>query len=215
MDPQQLCNVLMHTFSPDATQRAQAEAAIKTLPSIPGAPAALLQVVGAADQVQKEVRLAAAISFKNITKKHWAPPHTVDLVQETEKPALRELVFQVMLVESDSPIRKMLAEAVNQIARTDYPAQWPQLLPEVLSHVHSGEPLRIHNSLLALRQVTKRLEYKRGDDRAPLEMIVNTALPIMLQLMKQLLESNNNTLEAAMIMKMALKILWSCTQFSL
>ena len=37
----------------------------------------------------------------------------------------------------------------------------------------------------------------------------------MLQLMKQLLESNNNTLEAAMIMKMALKILWSCTQFSL
>ena len=79
-----------------------------------------------------------------------------------------------MLVESDSPIRKMLAEAVNQIARTDYPAQWPQLLPEVLSHVHSGEPLRIHNSLLALRQVTKRLEYKRGDDRAPLEMIVNT-----------------------------------------
>jgi len=44
MDPQQLAVVLSYTFSADAAQRGQAEAAIATLPTVAGGPDALLRV---------------------------------------------------------------------------------------------------------------------------------------------------------------------------
>jgi hypothetical protein len=200
-------------------QRHQAEAAIETLPTVEGGPGALLQIVSAQGQVAREVRQAAAIAFKNITKNHWEPlGRTVAAacVPGPSKPPLRDLLFQVLLVEADKSVRDLLAESVNQIARCDYPHQWPSLLPEVLAMVQSGDPLRMHNSLLALRQVAKRLEYKqKGVDRLPLEQIVAQALPLLQALTRQLLDTQNQTLEAALIMKLCLKVVWSCTQFSL
>jgi importin-7 len=74
--------------------------------------------------------------------------------------------------------------------------------------VQSGDPLRMHNALLALRQVSKRLEYKSGNNREPLEVIINSALPLAQQLVRSLIESDNNSLEAALIMKLCFKILW-------
>lgn len=89
------------------------------------------------------------------------------------------------------------------------PLSLPPLLP-------AGDFLRIHNSLLALRQVAKRLEYKQNEERAPLKVIVTTALPVLLQMIVQLLEgAQGATLEAAMIIKLVMKILWSSTQFEL
>jgi len=61
----------------------------------------------------------------------------------------------------------------------------------------------------------KRLEYKQREDRGPLHEIIGAALPLLQTLTKQLLETRNHTIEAALIMKLCLKILWSCTQFSL
>lgn len=77
-----------------------------------------------------------------------------------------------------------------------------------LTQMQSGDPLRMHNSLLALRQVSKRLEYKSGEGREPLEVIVNSALPLAQALVRQLIETDNNSLEAALIMKLCLKVVW-------
>ena len=165
------------------------------------------------------MRQAAAIAFKNITRNSWEPMGRTEAgacVPDASKPPLRDQLFQVLLVEADKSVRDLLAESVNQIARCDYPAKWPKLLPEILAMVQSGDPLRMHNALLALRQVAKRLEYKqKGADRLPLEQIVAEALPLLQSLTRQLLDSQNHTLEAALIMKLCLKVLWSCTQFSL
>ena len=219
MNPQQVIAVLGYTFSTDSAQRNQAEELIRSLPSVEGAPLVLLQIVGNSAHCQREVRQAAAIAFKNIAKTNWEPlgrgAGQVCLPAHS-KPELRKILFQCLLAEADKPCRDLLAESVNQIARCDYPDLWPQLLPDILSHVQSGEPLRIHNSLLALRQVVKRLEYKNAENgRASLEAIICTALPLLLQLSRQLVETNNNSLEAAMILKLCLKVLWSCTQFAL
>ena len=98
MDPAQLVAVLSYTFSPDQAQRQQAEAAIATLPTVEGGPAALLQVVGAGAQVAREARQAAAISFKNITRMHWEPIGRVtreQCVPDAAKAAIRDGLFQV------------------------------------------------------------------------------------------------------------------------
>jgi hypothetical protein len=87
----------------------------------------LLQIVGAGEQVATEVRRAAAITIKNISKKYWEPlgssmglPTSSQItreqcVPEAAKPSLRELLFQVLLVESDKVVRDQLAESVNLV----------------------------------------------------------------------------------------------------
>ena len=115
--------------------------------------------------VGREVRQSAAIAFKNIAKLHWEPVGRItraECVPDPAKPALRDLLFQVLLAEGDKSVRDLLAESVNQLARCDYPTKWPRLLPEALAHVQSGDPLRMHNSLLALRQVCVRTAKARA-----------------------------------------------------
>jgi hypothetical protein len=52
-------------------------------------------------------------------------------VNDDTKPAIREALFQVLLVEGDKAVRDLLGVAINQLARVDYPQNWPQLLPEM------------------------------------------------------------------------------------
>ena len=79
----------------------------------------------------------------------------------------------------------------------------------------SGVPLAIHNALLALRKVVKRFEFKPRDSREPLYAIIGQVFPLLQQLMAQLLGNNIGTIEAAEIMKLTLKVFWSCTNFCL
>jgi hypothetical protein len=57
------------------------------------------------------------------------------------KDVLRETLYQALLKETDASVRALLAESINQIARVDYPQNWPQLLPDILAQVESGERL--------------------------------------------------------------------------
>ena len=71
----------------------------------------------------------------------------------------------------------------------------------------------MYNSLLALRKVAKRYEYKSKDERKPLNDIVQVSFPYLQQLMTVVI--NHNSLEAAQVMKMCLKIFWSATMYQL
>ena len=77
--------------------------------------------------------------------------------------------------------------------------------------------LQIHNALLAIRKVTKRYEYKSREQRGPLNDIVVQAFPLLLPLGQHLSNPNSqqHSLEAAMMLKQILKIFWSSTQFYL
>ena len=38
--------------------------------------------------------------------------------------------------------------------------RWPELVPSLLAHIRSGDVLKVYNSLLAMRKLVKRYEYK-------------------------------------------------------
>jgi hypothetical protein len=61
--------------------------------------------------------------------------------------------------------------------------------------------------------VAKRYEYKQKEDRAPLNDIVQVSFPFLQQLMSHVI--NHNSIEAAQVMKMCLKIFWSATMYQL
>jgi importin-7 len=95
-----------------------------------------------------------------------------------------------------------------------YPS-WPALIPTILSHiqVQNIDVLRMYNSLLALRKVAKRYEYKSKGERKPLNDIVQVSFPHLQQLMTVVV--SHNSLEAAQVMKLCLKIFWSATMYQL
>jgi len=220
---------LQQSFSPDASVRDPAEAAIKNLKNVPGATQMLLHITEE-KQVQYEVRQAAAIQLKNICRECWVertsylgmplpainganPP----ILSEDDKLVVKNKLMDCLMNEADKSIRDLMAETLHLIAIHDYPESWPQLLPSVLQVIsQSNDPaqaLRVHNGLLALRKVCKRYEYKSREARGPLNEIVMKSFPLLLPLAQRL--CTENSLEAALMLKQILKIFWSSTQFYL
>ncbi|KAG7344305.1 Importin-beta N-terminal domain containing protein [Nitzschia inconspicua] len=232
MDVEKLHVVLQQSFSPDVNLRGPAEETIRNLKHIKGATIMLLQVA-AEKQVQFEVRQAAAIQLKNICRECWAerlnfagfplsdaegkkPP----LLDGEDKNAIRPGLVAGLLDEPEKSLRDLLAETLHTIVIHDFPENWPDLIPTLLQMIQHGandpnQALRVHNALLALRKVCKRYEYKSKEQRGPLNEIVAQAFPLLLPLAQQLSQPDQNTLEAAMMLKQILKIFWSSTQFYL
>lgn len=73
--------------------------------------------------------------------------------------------------------------------------------------------MRMYNALFALRKIVKRLEFKHKEGRVVLNDLITQTFPTLQELMKSVLE--NNTIEGAMVLKVCLKIFWSCTNYAL
>jgi hypothetical protein len=91
--------------------------------------------------------------------------------------------------------------------------RWPNLVPYLISNVQNSDVLRIYNALLALRKLVKRYEYKPKEARQPLNDTLQLCFPVLQQLMTQII--SNNSLEAASVMRLCLKIFWSATTYML
>jgi hypothetical protein len=214
-----LQEILIHTYHADPQLRAQAEAALKQFVFSDGALFTILSFVGN-QSIHRDLRQAAAIQLKNRITELWreAVDDPNDPVQKihlsvVDKENARGLFLTVLLVETDNSIRGLLAEAVKSIADVDYPLKWPTLLPTLLTHVQQPDVLKMYNSLLAIRKVAKRYEYKPKETRGPLNDLVRVTFPLLQQLMIQAL--NNNTIESAQVQRMCLKIFWSSTMYVL
>jgi hypothetical protein len=167
--------------------------------------------------------------LKNLCKASWAerlsflgaPLDTTDgmpavLIKDVEKEQVRELLLEALLNETEKSIQDLLAETINHIAINDFPDKWPTLLPKLQQNIQHTDPskiLHIHNALVALRKVCKRYEYKAREERGPLGVIVAQFFPILLPLAQNLSGPDQHSIEAALTLKLILKIFYSCTQF--
>jgi len=242
MNVEALHVALQQSFSPDGSIRDPAEEIVKNLKYVNGSTGLLIQIASE-KQVQYEVRQAACIQIKNICRECWAErisfsgtplpslsaingansspstPKASPLLSYDDKKVLRASLTEALLNEHEKSIRDLLAETLHSVAIHDYPVLWPELLPTLMNVVSmnndASQALRVHNALLALRKVCKRYEYKSKEQRGPLNDIVVQAFPILLPLAQRLSDVNENSLEAALMLKQILKIFWSSTQFYL
>ena len=124
-----------------------------------------------------------------------------------------------ILTEPEKSVQDLMAETLHSIAIHDFPQKWPSLLPTLLQaialHNDGSQALRVHNALLSLRKICKRYEFKPREHRGPLNEIVAQAFPLLLPLAQRLCNPNEQSVEAAMMLKQILKIFWSSTQFYL
>jgi exportin-2 (importin alpha re-exporter) len=146
----QLAQCLSASLSPDQAQRAHAEQFLTQGATSPGFSILLLKLLAAPEQqpggpLDARVRQAAAVAFKNLVKAHWVQkePDVVGApapyaVPEPEKAQVRALLVGLML-SAPRLVRAQLSEALAIVSAADFPARWPQLLPELVQRLQAGQ----------------------------------------------------------------------------
>jgi hypothetical protein len=205
--------VLLHTFDPDPIARDGAEVQIKALRRQPGCLLVMLHIARE-PSVNKDVQLAAVISLKNAIKDCWDDrKEGKSPFSAQEKDVTKDCIVEALMAESDKRLQKQLAECIKDIAVSDYPEVWPQLLPSLVANMQTGEVLRVRNALTALYKLVSRYEFKPKEAREPLFHIMQQVFPLLQNIAKTLLEETSAAAEE--VVKLILKILWSGTQFQL
>lgn len=174
----QLVGLLEAGLSPEAHVRQPAEAVLDSWKELPGYFSLLKELVVSPD-APAQARWLGAMCFKNAIKRSWRKSrHNSGGVSEDERQHLRVHVLEFLDVD-DERISKQVAEIVSQIARYEFPGNWPELFPGLLGrlegHMSSGTPhdlTRVRTLLRTLKSVIKVLVSKRlpADKRAFAEL---------------------------------------------
>lgn len=148
----------------------------------PGFYSVLLNVLSN-HSIDGNVRWLAVMCFKNGVDRYWRKnaPHAIS---DEERIKLRQgLLSTSILSEPVAQIATQLAVLISKIARFDCPANWPDLVPELMGALKAPQPLVQHRSLLIFHHVVKALASKRlVGDRRTFQELTNTVYSFILAL---------------------------------
>ncbi|CAD7697690.1 unnamed protein product [Ostreobium quekettii] len=187
MDVQALAVVFQETLHHQKEIRRKAEAQLEIGSKQQGFGVAVLKVV-LAEQVSLEVRVAAAVCFKNHVKYHWEQKETDDCpMQEPEKAECRSHIVNLML-SAPPLVRSQLSEALSIISGVDFPNRWPTLLPELTQKLQTRDVNTWHGVLATANSVFKRFRgvYMTDAVSQDLELSQKFFLKPLLAIMKDL-----------------------------
>ncbi|KAJ8609040.1 hypothetical protein CTAYLR_008710 [Chrysophaeum taylorii] len=158
MEQQEICGALMATLSPEREQRRNAEAYLSKLQTQQGFAVLLLQLVqqhsATATAESAVVRTAAAIYFKNLVKRGWADDK---LISVGDRDAIKaNMVKLVCECGHHSDVQQQLSAALSIISASDFPAKWPNLLPELISQFESPDLKTVTGMLRSLDSILER-----------------------------------------------------------
>ncbi|KAJ3031576.1 UNVERIFIED_CONTAM: importin-alpha export receptor [Siphonaria sp. JEL0065] len=128
---------IQNTLSVQQDIRKNAEAALASASLTPGFSLALLNVVGAAT-VDASIRVTCAIYFKNFVKKYWKQIEgEPDKLHAPDRASIKASIVDLMII-SPTSIQLQLSEAVTMIADNDFPEQWTELVPLLVSKLDAN-----------------------------------------------------------------------------
>ncbi|BGP12651.1 hypothetical protein JCM10213v2_000568 [Rhodosporidiobolus nylandii] len=201
--PTDVLNALALALAPDPAQRAHSLSLLSSWATLPGYYALLVGIFTARDGVQREVRLQAALQFKNGVDKYWrkgAP----NGIAPAEKQEIRPKLL-AMVDEPDRVLAKNVALSIAKIARLDYGTEWDDLPHALLASLQTGishpsPPLGrliLTRSLLYLHAAIKSLSSNRmPKGRANMLRLSDLLFGPLVQLHAQLLGQAVQRLQA-------------------
>ena len=199
MDAANLALLLKNTLDPTARENAEAE--LKQVHKIIGFCPGLLQVV-MTNTVDSAVRQAGVIYFKNLVSQSWVAKEAPDTpsvnpeltfsIHEQDKALVRENIVQAT-VQAPEVIRIQLALCISMIIKHDFPHKWPKVVDQIFLHLQQQEqPQNWIGALSCLYQLVKNYEYKKKDERAPLNDAMNLLLPMIYRYFLKIFQTSQN-----------------------
>lgn len=214
MDPRKLTELLRATIDP--SQQKQAEDQLNQIHKIIGFAPILLQVVMSAE-IDMPVRQAGVIYLKNLITTNWADREcdhgTVEFsIHEQDRAMLRDAIVDAV-VHAPDLLRVQLAVCISNIVKHDFPGRWTQIVDKITIYLQNSDASCWPGVLLALYQLVKNFEYKKAEERGPLNEAMNLLLPMIYQLILRLLPDPSE--QSVLLQTQILKIFFALTQYTL
>lgn len=182
----------------------------------------MLQIVVQGD-IPLPVRQATAIYLKNFITRNWLDKD-VDGTQlefsihEQDRTLVRNNIVE-SLIQSPEMLNNRniyihVATCIYHIVKCDFPGKWPEVVEKIRVFLQTGDYNSWMGAVLVLYQLVKNYEYKKADERGPLDEAMNILLPIIYELMVNLMQHNEQTEQIVLLQKNILKIYYTLIQVS-
>ncbi|KAG6188934.1 hypothetical protein E4U27_006853 [Claviceps purpurea] len=151
---EQLVQILANTQLLEQVPRQQAEIELKRARTSPAYPVALAKIASHTS-VSTNIRQAALSSLRQFIEHNWAVGDQDDEpiipISDDTRAILKQSLLDLSLSqEQDRKVKIAASYAVGKIAIYDFPEQWPNLLPTILSIVPVGTDAQLHGALRLL-----------------------------------------------------------------
>jgi hypothetical protein len=140
-EQQQLLSVLLATQQPETIKAAEAQLA-KYAAEYQGYALLMMSLLqpALAEAIGKDTQTAIAVNLKRYVLTHWCtsvPTFTPPQVPDSEKAEVHRHILS-LLATPYSGVRRQLSQTINEIAESDFPEKWNNLLPDVLAILHQA-----------------------------------------------------------------------------
>lgn len=184
----------------------------------------LLQIV-VQNEVPLPVRQATAIYVKNFITRYWLEKEVEGnagqmefSIHEQDRTLVRNNIVESLIqapgVLSNRNIYIHISTCVYHIIKCDFPGRWPQIVEKISVFLQNRDYNSWSGAVLCLYQLVKNYEYKKADERGPLDDAMNLLLPMIYDLMVNLMQSTEQTEECVLLQKNILKIYYTLIQVS-
>lgn len=184
----------------------------------------LLQIV-VQNEIPLPVRQATAIYVKNFITRYWLEKEVEGnagqmefSIHEQDRTLVRNNIVESLIqapgVLSNRNIYIHISTCVYHIIKCDFPGRWPQIVEKISVFLQNRDYNSWSGAVLCLYQLVKNYEYKKADERGPLDDAMNLLLPMIYDLMVNLMQSTEQTEECVLLQKNILKIYYTLIQVS-
>ncbi|XP_072017606.1 exportin-2-like [Amphiura filiformis] len=172
---QALATYLQQTLSTDLTQRKTAEKYLESVEGTQNYAILLLTLLSKAD-ADVNIRISAAITFKNFIKRNWrVVEDQANKICEPDRNTIKDQIVDLMLSMPEN-LQRQLSDAISIIGREDFPAKWPNLLPQLVKKLEVGDFHIINGVLRTVHSLFKRYrhEFKSQELWTEIKLVLDT-----------------------------------------
>lgn len=165
MDPatEQLVHFLKESLRAEPAARKQGEEYLKEASTRPGFLISLLKLQ-TITTVDPNVRLAAAVFFKNFAKLNWSGQKEDAIpISDPDRAQIKAVLVDLML-SVEPRIQKVISDALSIISESDFPHGWQELLPQLVSKFATQDWNIINGVLRTIHSILRRYRHQFRSD---------------------------------------------------
>ncbi|EMR09592.1 hypothetical protein PNEG_02176 [Pneumocystis murina B123] len=201
---EELCNVFVATLSSDPNVRKDAESQLKHFSTVSGFIGVVLDVIMTNDDIS--IKQAASIYLKNRIGNSWEGSNFDYKISENDKDLFRKRLLPTLLLVPPI-IRSQIASIIGIILSSDFPEKWTDFMDQVIQLLNSQDIHYIYIGLISFLEISKVYRYRSGVRRKPLNIVVQTAYPRLIEIGNRVAGENDS------IAFEMLKIILKCYKF--